>query len=57
VGARRFVRRRSTLTDNRGASLRAAFLLGCFLAVEKPSRERIEQALGGDLESWRSRSR
>jgi hypothetical protein len=27
-GTRRFVRRRSTLTDNRGASLRAAFLLG-----------------------------
>jgi hypothetical protein len=30
VGARRFVRRRSTLADNRGASLRAAFLSSCF---------------------------
>jgi hypothetical protein len=39
VGARRFVRRRSTLTDNRGASLRAAFLLGCF--QNPPSRREL----------------
>jgi hypothetical protein len=36
-GTRRFVRRRSTLTDNRGASLRAAFLLSCFA---KPASRR-----------------